>query len=60
MPETAQKITQGWCIWKTKHINSNKLPVHLKRKAFNQCIVQAVVYELQTGKLTTKVIQRGV
>lgn len=65
--ETQIRITLGWAAYeKIKDLFKNDIPVDLKRKAFNQCIIPSVFsYEAETLTLTKKaasnlrIAQRG-
>lgn len=60
MLEITRKDQDG-VHWKPKNIMSDKLPTGLKRKAFNQCILIAMVYgKIDTTEMTkTASMQRS-
>ena len=51
--EIKRRITVGWKMYgKYGNIMRGSLPVCLKRKVYNQCILPAMLYECETWKLT--------
>lgn len=59
MPEIVQRIRAGWsAMGKLKNVMTGRLPLCLKRKAFNQCVLPAMVYGSETWTLTAKMIQK--
>lgn len=51
--ELARRITLGWAAYgKMRDIFRANIPIHLKRKAFNQCILPVLTYGAETLTLT--------
>ena len=51
--EIKRRITIGWkAFYKNKDIMKSTLPICLKRKVYNECIIPAMTYGCETWKLT--------
>ena len=54
-PEIKRRITIGWKAFnKYKDVLKGKLPMCLKRKVYNKCIVPAMTYGCETWRLTKR------
>ena len=57
--ELSRRITAGWkAFWKYKDVLKSKLPICMKRKIFNQCILPVLTYGCETWTSTKKINQR--
>ena len=58
--EVSVRIKAGWSIFgKYREIFLDRhLPISLKRKVFNQCVLPAMIYGCQTGSLTTALVKK--
>ena len=56
--ELSRRITAGWmAFWKYKDVLKSELPICMKRKIFNQCILPVLTYGCETGTSTKKINQ---
>ena len=59
MGEINRRIQLGWAAF-GKHTNilRSRLPISMKRKLFNQCILPTMTYASETWSLTNKILNR--
>ncbi|CAG9839982.1 unnamed protein product [Diabrotica balteata] len=51
--ELLRRISLGWAAFrKMRDIFKTNIPIHLKRKAFNQCVLPVLTYGAETLTLT--------
>ena len=57
--ELCRRITAGLkAFWKYKYVLKRELPIFIKRKIFNQCILPVLTYGCKTWTSTKKINQR--
>lgn len=57
--EINRRIRAGWATFGMNSIIfKSKMPLHLKRKVFNQCVLPAMTYGCETWSLTKREIQK--
>ncbi|KAI5737947.1 hypothetical protein M8J77_001036 [Diaphorina citri] len=57
--EIARRIRIGWATFgKNNIIFKSKMPLHLKRKVFDQCVLPAITYGCETWSLTKRAMQK--
>ena len=56
--EINRRVKMGWSAFgKQNKILKGKMPLYLKRKVFDQCILPVMTYGCETWSLNTKMIQ---
>lgn len=57
--EVNRRLVAGWSTFNNvRNIMTGKLPMHLKRKVFNQCVLPTLTYGCQTWALTKRLRDR--
>ena len=57
--EIKRRIVAGWIVFnKNRDIMQSKVPMCLKRKVYNQCVLTAITYGSQTWAITKRMQER--